>query len=295
MEVIGPICKTRQMTVVACAFVLLLAGARPCRAGNATNEFTAQNNGFFSDWFARVTRIQSEQPSWMTPVFTTTPRLDEEFHYDMFFESTRSGHVDNFGGSKGLELIPYDNIQLNASVPPWISRDRPSDGFSDESFLVKYRLLSANAENGDYILTTFLGLTVPTGAKRQTSDRYTLTPSIAGGKGWGRFDFQSTLGISLPSNDGTSHRGPGAPIAFNTALQYRVGKVIWPQLEANYTYWPDGATEGRNQLFLTPGIIFGRFPIWKRLRFVIGAGYQVAVTQHPVYHNNFIVTVRTPF
>jgi hypothetical protein len=243
----------------------------------------------------RVTRIQSEQPSWMTPVVTTTPRLDEEFHYDLSFESTRSGHVDNFGASRGLELIPYDNIQVNASVPAWTSRDRPTDGFGDESFLVKYRLLSANAGNGDYILTTFLGLTVPTGSKRQTSDRYTLTPSIAGGKGWGRFDIQSTLGVALPSNDGTSRRGPGAPIGFNTSFQYRVGDVIWPQVEANYTYWPDGSNEGRNQLFLTPGIIFGRFPIWKRLRLVAGLGYQVAVTRHPLFHNNLIFTMRFPF
>lgn len=39
----------------------------------------------------------------------------------------------------------------------------------------------------------------------------------------------------------------------------------------------------------------GRFPIRKRLRFVVGLGYQVAVAQHPLYHNKLIVTVRTPF
>jgi hypothetical protein len=30
-------------------------------------------------------------------------------------------------------------------------------------FLIKYRLFSANAENGNYIVTTFMGFSAPTG------------------------------------------------------------------------------------------------------------------------------------
>ena len=33
---------------------------------------------YFADWFPRVTRIQSEQPHWVTPLVTVTPRLEEE-------------------------------------------------------------------------------------------------------------------------------------------------------------------------------------------------------------------------
>jgi hypothetical protein len=273
------------------AFGLLNAGAQ-----NASGPLLAHDD-FFSTWFARVSKIQSEQPSWMTPVFTTTPRLDEEIHYDQSYQSQNGARVSNYGSSKGLELIPVQNVQLNLGVPPWISRDNApgKDGFGDTSFLVKYRLLSANQDNGDYVFTTFLGLTVPTGSRRQTSGRYTLTPSIAGGKGWGNFDIQSTLGVSLPGNDGTSRRGPAAPIALNTSFQYRLGKFVWPEVEANYTYWPDGVNEGREQLFISPGLILGRFPIWRRLRLVVGVGYQVAVTARPLVHNNFDVTVRLPF
>jgi hypothetical protein len=83
---------------------------------------------FFSNWFARVTKIQSEQPSWMTPVFTTTPRLDEEIHYDQSIQTAKGGvRVDNYGNSKGLELIPFQNVQVNLGVPPWIARDKPSN------------------------------------------------------------------------------------------------------------------------------------------------------------------------
>lgn len=74
-----------------------------------------------------------------------------------------------------------------------------------------------------------------------------------------------------------------------------MGTVIWPQLEANYTYYPDGKHEGKEQLFLTPGVLFGRFPIWQRLAMTTGLGYQLAVTKKPLYYNNFLVTVRFPF
>ena len=65
---------------------------------------------------------------------------------------------------------------------------------------------------------------------------------------------------------------------FNTSLPYKIGKVFWPDVEFNHTYWPNGVHEGKEQLFISPRVILGRFPIWWRLRMVIGAGYQVAPT-----------------
>ena len=48
------------------------------------------------------TQTQAEQPHWMTPVATTTPRLEEEFRYDQFFEKLgNGGTLDNFDGGKG--------------------------------------------------------------------------------------------------------------------------------------------------------------------------------------------------
>jgi len=144
------------------------------------------------------------------------------------------------------------------------------------------------------MLTAFLGAAVPTGGEANTKNRYTFTPTIAGGKGWGNFDIQSTLGISMPTDDGTSPNGPGCPIALNTAFQYKLG-AVWPEVEANYTYYPDGEHEGKEQLLITPALLFGKFPIWKRLGMSVGLGYQVAVTSKPLYGNNFLLTVRFPF
>ena len=252
---------------------------------------------FFGNWFERVSAIQAEQPHWVTPVATVTPRLEEEFRYDQFRETIPGGHsLYNSDGSKGLELIPFDPVELIIGIPAYETENTKvrKNGWSDETFLAKYRILSANEENGNYILTAFFGLSVPSGSDDLSSHHYGFTPTIAFGKGWGRFDFQSTVGVSFPDNGATAG-GPGTPILFNTALQYHVAKFFWPEVEANYTYWPNGEHKYRNQLFITPGFVLGRFPIWKRVGVTLAVGYQVAVTDKPTIRNNLILSGRIPF
>lgn len=259
---------------------------------------------FVDDWQARATRIQSEQPRWVTPLATVTPRLEQEYRYDQFWQSNPNGvATDNFGGGKGLELIPFQNTEVILGVPAWIAhngkqlhstpgKEVPTDGWADETFLVKYRLLSANKENGDYIVTAFAGFSAPTGDDGNSSGHFQFTPTIAGGKGFGDFDIQSTLGITFP-NGGTPRLG--WPLAWNTTYQYHIFKYFWPELETNYTWWAKGKRVGQNQLFLTPGLMLGRFPIDGRLGVTIGAGYQVAVTNDRTYNNAVILSARVPF
>jgi hypothetical protein len=75
-----------------------------------------------------------------------------------------------------------------------------ASGFADwPAFLVKYRLLSANAENGDYILTAFFQMSDPLGTPGNISNNVlTAQPTIAFGKGWGDFDIQSTVSDKFP-------------------------------------------------------------------------------------------------
>ena len=63
-------------------------------------------DGYFADWFARVDKTKDEQPHWVTPLATTTPRLEEEFRYDQFWQENAEGvTTDNYDGGKGLELV----------------------------------------------------------------------------------------------------------------------------------------------------------------------------------------------
>lgn len=252
---------------------------------------------YFSTWFQRASQTQAEQPHWITPLSTVTPRLEQEFRYDQYWQRIPGGHkLENFGGGKGLELIPAERVELIIGIPAWETENTSPEkrGWSDETFLLKYRLLTANEDNGNYIVTAFMGLSVPTGSEKFSSHHYGFTPTIAAGKGFGHFDIQSTLGVSIPDN-GSAPDGAGTPILFNTAFQYHIDKFIWPEVEANYTYWPNGEHDNKTQLFITPGLVIGRIPIWKRVGITVGAGYQIAVTHNPLIRNNFILSGRIPF
>lgn len=100
--------------------------------------------------------------------------------------------------------------------------------------------------------------------------------------------------MTFPDN-GIYHEGAGTPLAWNTTLQYRVEKKIWPEVEFNYTYWPDGEHEGLNQLLVTPGFVIGRIPIAGRVGLTVGFGCQFAVTQYATLNRNFILSGRIPF
>jgi hypothetical protein len=194
---------------------------------------------YFTDWSARTTEIQSEQPHWVTPLVTVTPRLEQEVRYDQLFQSYRDGlAIDNYGNVKGLELIPYQDIEVIIGMPGWLSRNTPRnvDGFADWPFLVKLRLLSANEGHGNYIVTAFMGFSVPTGSKVNGNGHALFTPTIAAGKGFGDFDVQSTVGVTFPNGGHATLDRLGMPVAWNTAFQYHLFKYFWPEFETNYTW-----------------------------------------------------------
>lgn len=262
--------------------------------------------GYLADWMNRANRAQAEQPHWITPLVTVTPRLEQEVRYDQFWEKRGNGStLDVFDGGKGLELIPTETNEVLINPPAYQYKGHtgsPANGWLDDQFLVvKQRLLSANEQNGNYIVSAFLGVTAASGNAAFTNKTWIVTPTIAGGKGWGDFDIQATSGIALPFKNTSTL---GKSVATNVTFQYHVFKYFWPELELNDTYWIDGKERGgKNQLLLTPGLILGRFVIHDRVKAIIGGGYQVAVTpryidtteQTPAYNHAWILTARVTF
>jgi hypothetical protein len=251
---------------------------------------------FFHRWISMVASTQAEQPHWITPVVTVTPRLEQEFRYDLSRQVQPNGStvLDNYGGSKGLEFIPARHVELIVSPPPYVVRsfNGVPDGFGDLSLLLKYRFLTGNEEHGNYILTAFLGGSLPTGSYTNGAKDATVTPTLAAGKGWGNFDAISTLGGVLPVDETAAI---GRQIVWNSAFQYRVLRKLWPEAEVSYTYFSQGPNDGKTQVFLTPGIVLGKFPLWHRLGFTVGTGVQIAATHFHTYNHKYILTVRFPF
>ena len=286
---------SRAVALLALSFLICAA---PFARAQATLDSSPTNlsphDGFFRDWFAMISETQAEQPHWITPLATTTPRLEQEFRYDIQFQPHNSGLVtDNYGVSKGLEIIPARNFEVIVAVPPYVVKNPDShDGFGDWQFLVKYRIAAGNEEHESYILTAFFQMSLPTGQYEQGALNPVITPTIAYGKGFGNFDVQGTLGISLPTGNEMTI---GRNLIWNDAFQYRIFKKIWPELEVNFTHYYEGPHGGNTLVDLAPGVVLGKFHLWDRLGFTIGGGYQIAATSfHPTNHVA-IFSVRLPF
>jgi hypothetical protein len=256
---------------------------------------TLAQNGYFDNWFARVDKTRELQPHWITPLATTTPRLEEELRYDQLWQTNAKGiTTDNYDGGKGLELIPFEKVEVIFQAPPYLAHNDPTvgDGFGDVAFLIKYRMLSANEEHGNYILTAFLGWSLPTGDHKNGALDAIVTPTIAYGKGFRDFDVQGTFGVGLPTAD-TDLVGP--TYAWNNTFQYHVFRKFWPEVELNSTFFQDGKNDGQKQNFVTPGLVMGRFRLLKRGGFVVGGGYQIATTHFHTTNHNAILSIRFPF
>ncbi len=251
--------------------------------------------GYFSGWFARVDKTKNQQPHWLAPLATTTPRLEEEIRYDQLWLTNAAGNTaNNYDGSRGLELIPFTRVEVILNAPPYLAHNDPAirDGFGDVSFLVKYRMFAANEESGNYILTAFLGWSLPTGDHKNGTLHAALTPSIAYGKGFGNFDLQGAFGVALPTADTNL---VGRNYLWNNTFQYRCFRKLWPEVELNSTFFQDGKNGGRQQNFLTPGLVMGRFRLWGRVGFSFGGGFQIATTRFHTSNHNGILSVRFPF
>lgn len=296
-------------SVAAMAFATPAAFATDIFTENPLPAFAGPTNNpiedYFLHWYDRVHEAQATQPHWMTPLATVTPRLEEEIRYDQSFQQLGSGaEVTNFGGGKGLEFIPTTMNEVLINIPNYEERyvKSPAYGFSDWNFLtIKQRIVSEPEDKGNYIVTTFLGFQAPLLGSPFTNKAWVITPTIAGGKGWGDFDIQATSGVAIPT---ANELTIGTSLVTNIAFQYHFGEYFWPEVELNDTYWFDGERANLTQLFVTPGIIFGRFAIGKNLKAIFGFGYQVAVTPMPIvlkpaltptYDHAFLLTGRLSF
>ena len=257
------------------------------------------NSGFAQSWTARwlanVTATQNRQPHWITPLVLVTPRLEQEFRGDFVRELLPGGQQSwNYDNGKGLEIIPQSHIELLFNAPPYLqhSEKRAINGLGNVSFLMKYRIAAANERQGNYILTAFFGGSIPTGTYKNGGISSVVTPTLAGGKGWRRFDLESTLGGILPVD---SVHKVGRTIVWNTVAQQHAGKFLWPEVEANASFFKGGPNDGKKQIFITPGLLLGRFPIHNRVGLTLGGGMQIAASHYHQYNQALIFTARIPF
>ena len=254
-----------------------------------------KGRGLFRSWLHMAEETQAKQPDWLSPLATTSGRLKQELRYDIWDQPSSQGNrTYQFGGGKGLEFITSPRTQLLAGIPTYTlhSPDGAPGGFGDVPLMLKFRIVSAERGEGNYLLTFILGATAPTGSRRYGASDAVLTPTLAIGKGWGRFDVQSTFGANLPTGHTTKL---GRQFQWNTAFQYQAAWKLWPELEVNSMFYKTGTNAGDKQVFLTPGLGFGRVRLGKGFRFSSAAGLQIAVTRFHTYDHRWMFSERISF
>jgi hypothetical protein len=254
-----------------------------------------KKRGLFRSWLHMAAETQAKQPDWLSPLATTSGRLKQELRYDIWDQPAAQGNrTYQFGGGKGLEFITSSRTQILAGIPSYVvhSPNGSPGGFGDLPLMLKIRIASAERAEGNYLLTFILGANAATGSHRYSAGDAVLTPTLALGKGWGRFDVQSTFGANLPAGNTAKL---GRQLQWNTAFQYQAAWRLWPELEVNSTFYKTGTNAGDKQVFLTPGLGFGRVRLRKGLRFSTAAGLQIAVTKFHTYDHRWMFSERISF
>jgi len=283
------------------SLLLLLASASLCAQNAPVATPTPSSGNFYARYSAHTNAIQSKQPSWAVPLVTTYTGLFQVVRTDMIRQIAPKGtYTWNIDNSKGINFIPGGNLEFDINLPPYIKHNTTAvDGWGDFSFLGKYRIASGNAQHGAYTLSFWTLVTVPTGQAKNGSTNPSFQPNLGGGKGFGHFDVQSSIGASLPAGNPATN-ATGRPVLWNTVVQYHAGKLFWPELESNATFYKGGPNDGKTQEFITPGIIVGKcglHPGDKQSRpgLAFGGGMQIATSHFHSYNHELILTARWIF
>jgi hypothetical protein len=291
------------MKIPCICLLLLLASVSVCAQDSPSTATTPKpaSGNFYARWSAQTNAIQSKQPAWPPPLATTYVELFQVVRTDILRQvapaRTDTWNIDN---SKGVSFITPGNFEFDIDLPPYIEHNTTAvDGWGDFSFLAKYRLASGNAQHGTYSLTFWALTTVPTGQAKNGSTNASVQPNMGFGKGVGNVDVQTTIGATLPTGNPATNAS-GRPIIWNTAAQWKLHKVFWPELESNATFYKGGANDGKIQEFITPGILFGKLALHPDLKgsrpgLTFGGGMQIAASKFHSYNHELILTARWIF
>lgn len=260
--------------------------------------FVVAQSGFIKAWEDRVRATSSRQPAWPVPVVSPSSVLVQLARVDFLHQYT-STHTEtwNYGGSKGVNLIPFARTEVDINLPAYVQHNsaKVQDGTGDLAFVAKYRMFAAT-EGGNYSTSVQMAFSVPTGSYKNGTAVSTLTPTVIGGKGFGKFDIQSAIGAVLPTSSAPTI---GRTVQWNTVAQYKVGRYLWPEIEANAGYFYGGPNDGRSQVFLTPGLIVSKLKLRHdprdRLGLIFGTGMQIATSHYHSYNHGLVLTGRLTF
>ena len=262
-------------------------------------------DNYYGRFSTRVSAIQASQPAWPPPIVTTYTGLFQVVRTDVVRQITPTrAETWNLDNSKGVSFIPWKSTEIDVNLPPYLIHNAapnssaavPLDGAGDMSFAGKYRIVSGNEQHGSYVVSVYALATIPTGSHKNGSTDASVAPNLAIGKGFGKLAIQTTAGTTLYM-DKPATATSGNPVAWNTSAQYHIGKLFWPEVESNATFFKGGTNHGKEQEFITPGLIVGKCKLrpedqHSRAGLAFGGGMQIATSHFHAYNHGLILTAR---
>lgn len=261
-----------------------------CNAASAQQTFKQR-------FFAHNAEMAKRQPSWPTPLVEAEPRLTQYYRFAFSNQYTAAGtQTVNYGNNRGGGIVAFNRIEVDWFPPPYIQHNSTTqDCFGDTTALMKFRIMSANAEHGNYIMTAMLGHTFAS-SPHNGAQTDVWSPTLAGGIGFLRhFDVESSLGGALPTGKIAQQ---GRTIAWSAMVHDHVSNHVWLSVENNATYFFAGGHDGKMQNFVTPTAFYvfrtrdvgPVHPI-----FTFAAGMQIATSGFHTYNHNLISELRILF
>lgn len=241
--------------------------------------------------------MSAKQPSFITPLVGTDPRLVQYTKFSVAHQYTSTGtETVNYGNNRGTGIIVGDRFEFDFIAPPYVQHNSAADdGFGDTAVLAKYRIASANKEGGNYDVAFALGHCFATGSHKNGASTDSFSPTLAGGYGFRRFDVLSSVGGTLPTGKIATQ---GRTIAWNTISQAHLKPHVWFEIGDNATYLVGGSHDGKMQNFVTPAAFYIiRGKNWKATHptYIVDGGMQIATSGFHTYNHNLITEVRMLF
>ncbi|WP_079200407.1 hypothetical protein [Candidatus Methylacidiphilum infernorum] len=252
--------------------------------------------GWLGKWRRMTAETRDRQPKWLTPLVTSTARLEQRIRYDVYYETLPTGQKAwDFGSGKGVSLIVGPTLQFTFSLPEYLFYPGQGrmDGFGGETFIVRNRIMASPEGQKNYCFSVQLQAVSPYSPYGNTApsllNHWTWAPTILFGKGWGNFTIQLNLGSRwTDGNNGTS----ALPYFYNVAFEYRIGYVtpaveVTSQSTFDQLYFINAPG-----LYVIPEVLVGRFAFKDDWKVYYGFGYQVGLNSPTIekkYSNAFIM------
>jgi hypothetical protein len=293
-----------RLAVLLCAILTLSISSSSALVASdssiVVHSVAPSQRSLLDRWLTHNVDEAKLQPTFVNSMFATSPRLSQLYRLSVSHSYTAAhAEVWNSAYAKGLTLLPYNRLEISIIPPPYIARNNTTllDGAGDLQFVPKIRLVSGNVSHGNFIVSTYVPLSLPTGSHTNGAESATFAPTIAAAKMFGRFDIQQTVGGLLPSGRVQTQ---GRSVTSNTMAQYRLTKTLWAEAEDNACRYYGGSHDGRIQNFVAPVLYLNRIgqhpdapntqPYW-----LLGLGMQIATSRFHTSDHNAMVDLRFIF